>query len=54
MILALIGCSEITTLLQRSFVVVKTEYFESCLSPLAPPGGAGDLTLGLSWLARPP
>ena len=53
-IFALMGYSEITTLLLRSWVVVKTEYFVSCRSAFTPPGGAGDRTFGLSWLARPP
>ena len=54
MILALMGYSEITTLLLRSCVVVKTEYFVSCRRAFDPPGGAGDRTFGFSWLARPP
>jgi len=51
MILALIGVSEMITLLLRSCVVVKTEYLESKRSPLRPP--IGDFTLGLRlcyWL----
>ena len=46
-IFALMGCSEITTLLLRSSVVVKTEYFESWRNPWALPA-SGVRTLGLN------
>ena len=50
MIFALMGCSEITTLLLRSSVVVKTEYLESTRRPLMPVA-EGARIVGLSWEA---